>query len=54
MTPALPSATAPVTHRLPPVFAGQGLEQRLGVVRGAVDADPRLVAQVVKNWVKES
>lgn len=52
--PGLPSAAVSTSHRLPPAFAGQGLEERLGVVRSAVDSDPRLVAQVVKNWVKES
>jgi len=44
----------PNVHRLPPVFAGQGLENRMGVVRDAVESDPRIVAQVVKNWVNDS
>ncbi len=44
----------PNVHRLPPVFAGQGLEERMGVVRNAVESDPRIVAQVVKSWVKDS
>lgn len=44
----------PNVHRLPPVFAGQGLENRMGVVREAVESDPRIVAQVVKNWVNDS
>jgi flagellar biosynthesis/type III secretory pathway M-ring protein FliF/YscJ len=43
----------PNVHRLPPVFAGQGLESRMGVVREAVESDPRIVAQVVKNWVND-
>ncbi|MDP1539688.1 MAG: flagellar basal-body MS-ring/collar protein FliF [Moraxellaceae bacterium] len=44
----------PNVHRLPPVFAGQGLEARMGVVHEAVASDPRIVAQVVKNWVNDS